>query len=67
MVKYIQTVHQILPADCLSEFDRFVGLELKGLIPAELENDIKSSFKMKQKNTWKIKHQSRIIQLLIFI
>ena len=51
MVKYIQTVHQILPADCLSEFDRFVGLELKGLIPAELENDIKSSFKMKQKNT----------------
>ena len=31
MVKHIQTVHRLLPANCLSVFDHFVGLARKGL------------------------------------
>ena len=32
MVKHIQTIHRLLPMNCLSVFDIFVGLALKGLI-----------------------------------
>ena len=31
MVKHIQTIHRLLPTNCLSVFDHFVGLALKGL------------------------------------
>ena len=31
MVKHTQTIHQLLPTNCLSVFDHFVGLALKGL------------------------------------
>ena len=32
MVTYAQTIRRLLPANCLSVFDRFVGLALKLLI-----------------------------------
>ena len=32
MVKDTQTIRRFLPTNCLSVFDRFVGLALKGLI-----------------------------------
>ena len=31
MVKYTQTIHLLLTTNCLSVFDNFVGLALKGL------------------------------------
>ena len=31
MVKYTQTIRRLLPTNCLSVFDHFVGLALKGL------------------------------------
>ena len=31
MVKHTQTIRQLLPTDCMSVFDQFVGLALKGL------------------------------------
>ena len=31
MVKHIQTIRRLLPTNCLSVFDHFVGLALKGL------------------------------------
>ena len=31
MVKYTQTITRLLPTNCLSVFDYFVGLALKGL------------------------------------
>ena len=31
MVKYTQTIRRLLPTNCLSVFDHFVGLPLKGL------------------------------------
>ena len=33
MVKHIQTIHWQQPTNCLSVFEQFVGLELKGLTP----------------------------------
>ena len=32
MVEHSQTIRRLLPTNCLSVFDHFVGLELKGLI-----------------------------------
>ena len=32
MVKHTQTIHRLLPTNCLSVFDHFVGLALKGSI-----------------------------------
>ena len=32
MVKHTQTIRRLLPTTCLSMFDHFVGLALKGLI-----------------------------------
>ena len=32
MVKHTQTIRQLLPTNCLSAFNHFVGLEIKGLI-----------------------------------
>ena len=31
MVKHTQTIRRLLPKNCLSVFDHFVGLALKGL------------------------------------
>ena len=31
MIKHTQTIRQLLPTNCLSVFDHFVGLALKGL------------------------------------
>ena len=31
MVKHTRTIHLLLPTNCLSVFDHFVGLALKGL------------------------------------
>ena len=33
MVKHTQTIRQFLPKNCLSVFDHYVGLALKGLNP----------------------------------
>ena len=33
MVKHTQTIHRLLPTNCLSVFDHFVGLALEGLRP----------------------------------
>ena len=34
MVKHTQTIRRLLAMNCLSVFDHFVGLTLKGLFPA---------------------------------
>ena len=31
MVKHTQTIHRLMPTNCLSVFDHFVGRALKGL------------------------------------
>ena len=31
MVKHTQTIHRLFPTSCLSVFDHFLGLALKGL------------------------------------
>ena len=36
MVKHTQTIRQLLPTNCLSVFDHFVGLALKGLMSLRL-------------------------------
>ena len=35
MVKHTQTIRWLVLTNCLSVFDHFVGLTLKGLFPAE--------------------------------
>ena len=40
MVKHSQTIRRLLPTNCLSAFDHFVGLVLKGL-KRELEQVVK--------------------------
>ena len=35
-IKHTQTITWLLPTNCLSVFDHFVGLTLKGLRPAHL-------------------------------
>ena len=40
MVKHSQTIRRLLPMNCLSAFDHFVGLVLKGL-KRELEQVVK--------------------------
>ena len=35
MVKHTQTIRRLVLTNCLSVFDHFVGLTLKGLFPAE--------------------------------
>ena len=35
MVKHTQTIRQLLPMNCLSVFDQFVGLALKRLTSEE--------------------------------
>ena len=37
MVKYAQAIRRLLSANCLSLFDHFVGLALKGLITIQPE------------------------------
>ena len=32
LVKHTQTIHRLLPTNCLNVFDHFVGLVIKGLI-----------------------------------
>ena len=36
MIKHTQTIGRQKPANCLSVFDHFVGLALKGLIDAQI-------------------------------
>ena len=38
MVKHTQTICRQQPTNCLSVFDHFVGLPLKGLIFKDLDN-----------------------------
>ena len=38
MVKHTQTIRRLLPTNCLSVFDHFVGLALKGLSEYEQIN-----------------------------
>ena len=40
MVKHTQTIRQLLPTNCLSVYDHFVGLALKGLTSNSLNNKI---------------------------
>ena len=45
MVKHIQTIHRMLSTNCLSVFDLFVGLALKGLIPVITLTDLQNLFR----------------------
>ena len=38
MVKHTQTIHRLLPTNCLNVFNHFVGLALKGLNDITVEN-----------------------------
>ena len=38
MVKHTQTIRRQQPTNCLSVFDHFVGLPLKGLVFKDLDN-----------------------------
>ena len=38
MVKHTQTIRRLLPTNCLSVFDHFVGLALKGLKELYINN-----------------------------
>ena len=38
MVKHTQTIRRLLPTNCLSVFDHFVGLTLKGLTSIQLKS-----------------------------
>ena len=40
MVKHTQAIRQLLPTNCLSVYDHFVGLALKGLTSNSLNNKI---------------------------
>ena len=40
MVKHTQTICHLVPANCLSVFDHFVGLALKELISIPLQEDL---------------------------
>ena len=43
MVKHTQTICRLLPMNCLSVFDYFVGLALKGLMLLSIPEKIKPS------------------------
>ena len=45
MVKHIQTIRRLLPTSCLSVFDHFVDMALKGLIT-------RLTFKSPYRRTW---------------
>ena len=53
MVRHTQTIRRLQPTNCLSVFDPFVGLALKGL----------KSFKSILNRTFKSKVQYKVIQL----
>ena len=40
MAKHTQTFCQLLPTNCLSVFNHFMGLALEGLIAAEAHSEI---------------------------
>ena len=40
MVKHTQTIRPLLPSNCLSVFDHFVGLARKGLISDLLDEAV---------------------------
>ena len=48
MVKHTQTIRRLLPSNCLSVFDHFVGLALKGLKTLGLQS-IKGTVKQIEK------------------
>ena len=55
MVKDTQTIHRLLLTNCLSVFDHFVGLALKGLnkkvVTKYFTDNEMTHVEMKQKNT----------------
>ena len=50
MVKHTQTICQLLPTNCLSVFDHFTGLTLKGLKTQRIIWDSKFPFQRKKQN-----------------
>ena len=50
MIKHTQTIRRLLPTNCLSVFDHFVGLALKGLRFNDkkqgVENELRISTKL---------------------
>ena len=60
MVEHTQTIRWLLPADCLSVFDHFVGLAFKGLhVIVFVYNGIKQSlFYLEKMNKREIKLMS---------
>ena len=51
MVKHTQTIRRLLPTDCLSVFDHFVGLPFKGLnVIVFVYNGLKQSLTLCGKN-----------------
>ena len=47
MVKHTETIRRLLPTNCLSVFDHFVGLALKGLICFQIMKSESYCFKSK--------------------
>ena len=44
MVKHTQTIRRLLPTNCLSVLDHFVGLALKSLLSNKYNNTFSASF-----------------------
>ena len=56
MVKYTQTICRLLPTNCLSLFDHFVGLTLKGLTHLSISG--KTPCAKKQSNELQLMNQN---------
>ena len=50
MVRHAQTIRWLLPTDCLSVFDHFVGLAFKGLNVVFVYNGLKQNLMIFGKN-----------------
>ena len=58
MIKHTQTIRRLLPTNCLSVFDHFVGLAPKGL-----SKGVESQLKWKQINCCQKKGYAAVQQL----
>ena len=57
MVKKTQKIRRVLPANCLSVFDHFVGFALKGLINHNLKPIDHIKPKLRMTRPWSILHK----------
>ena len=67
MVKHTQTIRRLLPTNCLSVFDHFVGLVLKVLITCNKNRSIGSQHtevSFDENKMWIFMQYALIIQIL---